>query len=172
MAPERHGLSVTESAERVRREVEQFLYLEARFLDERRFEEWLGLYCDDARMWAPLHDGDGDPATEASLVYDDRELLEARVRRLRHPQIHSQIPAARGCRLVGNVMIARSSDDGNEITAQSSFVMLESRMGEQRVFGGHYEHELRRVDGAWRIARKIVRLANRDAVLSNLGLPF
>ena len=30
---------------------EQFLYREARLLDERRFHEWLGLFTDDTRYW-------------------------------------------------------------------------------------------------------------------------
>src|SRR5260370_17939966 len=33
------------------REVEQFLYREARLLDERRFHEWLELFADDVRYW-------------------------------------------------------------------------------------------------------------------------
>src|SRR5215470_1656666 len=125
MAPNRSGHPVRDSSDDAHREIEQFLYREARLLDERRFEEWLALCSDDAQIWAPLSDGDGDPSTEASLVYDDRELLEARIRRLRHPQIHSQIPHARGCRLVSNIMIARLSDDGGEARVHSSFIMLE-----------------------------------------------
>src|SRR6202011_6304560 len=33
------------------REVEQFLYREARLLDERRFREWLELFTDDVHYW-------------------------------------------------------------------------------------------------------------------------
>ena len=33
------------------REVEQFLYREARLLDERRFHDWLQLLTDDIRYW-------------------------------------------------------------------------------------------------------------------------
>ena len=32
-----------------RQEGEDYLYREARLLDERRFEEWLALFTDDAR---------------------------------------------------------------------------------------------------------------------------
>jgi 3-phenylpropionate/cinnamic acid dioxygenase small subunit len=32
-------------------EVEQFLYREARLLDERRFHEWLELFTEDVRYW-------------------------------------------------------------------------------------------------------------------------
>jgi ethylbenzene dioxygenase subunit beta len=35
----------------VTQEVEQFLYREARLLDERRLHEWLELFTDDARYW-------------------------------------------------------------------------------------------------------------------------
>ena len=34
-------------------EIEQFLYHEAFLLDERCFEDWLGLFCDDVRYWMP-----------------------------------------------------------------------------------------------------------------------
>ena len=37
--------------EDVAREVEQFLYREARLLDERRFHDWLELLTDDIRYW-------------------------------------------------------------------------------------------------------------------------
>ena len=37
--------------EDVTREVEQFLYREARLLDERRFHEWLELLTDDVHYW-------------------------------------------------------------------------------------------------------------------------
>ena len=36
---------------RLIRSVEQFLYREARLLDERRFHEWLDLFTDDIHYW-------------------------------------------------------------------------------------------------------------------------
>ena len=36
------------------REVEQFLYREARLLDERRFHEWLQLFADDVRYFLEI----------------------------------------------------------------------------------------------------------------------
>ena len=35
-------------------EVQQFLFREARMLDERRFKEWVGLFTDDLLYWAPI----------------------------------------------------------------------------------------------------------------------
>jgi len=34
-------------------EVEQFLYREARLLDQERYEEWLGLMTEDIHYWMP-----------------------------------------------------------------------------------------------------------------------
>ena len=52
--PRRNGLAGASHVgmnEDVIREVEQFLYREARLLDERRFHEWLELLTDDVRYW-------------------------------------------------------------------------------------------------------------------------
>ena len=39
----------------------ELLYHEAALLDERRFDEWLALFTDDALYWVPQGE-DGDPA--------------------------------------------------------------------------------------------------------------
>ena len=44
------------------RELEQFLYHEARLLDEQRWEEWNALYLEDAEYWGPGGSGAGRPA--------------------------------------------------------------------------------------------------------------
>jgi benzoate/toluate 1,2-dioxygenase beta subunit len=33
--------------------IEQFLYREARYLDDREFEKWLQCYADDVVYWMP-----------------------------------------------------------------------------------------------------------------------
>ncbi len=36
------------------REIEQFLYREARMLDNRQYHAWLDLLTDDVRYWMPV----------------------------------------------------------------------------------------------------------------------
>ena len=36
----------------------QFLYREARFLDDKEWESWLALYASDAEYWVPSWDDD------------------------------------------------------------------------------------------------------------------
>ncbi len=62
--------------------------LEARFLDERRFEEWLDLYTEDAVYWVPAVADQTDPDNHVSLFYDQKPTMRLRVERLRHPGIH------------------------------------------------------------------------------------
>ncbi len=63
-------------------EIETFLISEARILDERRWNDWLALFTEQAWYWVPIEEGQSDPKTTISLMYDDRRLLETRVRRM------------------------------------------------------------------------------------------
>ena len=169
----RNVLSIRRSAPL---DVSEFLMHEARLLDERLFEDWLDLLTDDIVYWVPVSTDQQDGEQEASSFWDDREMLEARIKRLRHPRIWSQLPNARTVRLVSNVTVDDSFEQDG--TVRSNFLvmeyrpMLEQRASEQRVFGGTYEHELLRSDGRFKIRRKTVRLINCDATLANLAVPF
>ncbi len=71
-----------------RTEIEDFLYYEARLLDDRKFEEWLECYREDVDYWMPAWDVDDtltqDPQSEISLIYyPNRGGLEDRVFRIR-----------------------------------------------------------------------------------------
>src|SRR5689334_20439754 len=89
----------------LRSEVEQFLYHEASLLDRSRLDEWLALFTDDATYWIPLQASQADPVSTSSIVYDDRRLLEVRVRQFQHPRAHARIPAPRTVHQVGNVQV-------------------------------------------------------------------
>jgi benzoate/toluate 1,2-dioxygenase beta subunit len=65
----------------------QFLYREARFLDDKEWENWLALYAPDVEFWMPAWDDDDqlvtDPQTEISLIwYGNKGGLEDRVFRI------------------------------------------------------------------------------------------
>src|SRR5215813_344974 len=88
--------------DRLIREVEQFLYREARLLDSRRFREWLELFTEDVRYWMinranryPRHSkaiAILDPARyvesdlaeddELAILDEDKQTLTARIDRL------------------------------------------------------------------------------------------
>jgi len=145
---------------------------EARLLDEARYEDWLALYADDAYYWAPHRAEQSDPLGEISIFYDDRMLMEARVRRLTDGKGHAVSPPIATVRVVSGTILESTADGGKEAVVQSKFVMLEHRLSEQRVYGGTARHCLRRVGGGWRIAWKRVDLVNAEAVLDTISVPF
>ena len=66
-----------------RDEVEQFLFREARLLDERQFDAWRELFAEDGLYWAPTRHAQASPDEAVSLFLDDRTTMAARIRRRR-----------------------------------------------------------------------------------------
>src|SRR5450755_1748228 len=94
-----------------------FLIHEARLLDEARFDDWLALFTADAWYWVPSQPDQANPHETISLIYEDRRLLETRVRRLVSPRIYSQEPRSRTTRIVANVTVEDA--DGPACTVRS-----------------------------------------------------
>jgi benzoate/toluate 1,2-dioxygenase beta subunit len=151
-------------------ECEQFLIREARLLDEGHFDEWLALFTSDAWYWVPAEPEQRSPRQAISLIYDDRRLLETRVRRLASPRIYSQEPRSRTSRIIANVTIEESSREA--CTVRSKFQLLEYRRETQRIFGGTYLHGLVRSTDGLRIGWKRIDLVNCDAPHEGLVVPF
>jgi 3-phenylpropionate/cinnamic acid dioxygenase small subunit len=152
-------------------ECEHFLVHEARLLDEGKFDDWLALFTPDGRYWVPSEPDQTSPLDTVSLIYDDRQLLETRVRRLASPRIYSQEPRSRTSRIVANVSIENDADKASTMV-RSKFMLIEFRRNEQRLFGGTCFHRLIVVNGDIRIAWKRVNLVNCDAPLDGIVVPF
>ena len=153
------------------RACELFLINEARLLDEGQFDEWLALFTPDARYWVPSQPGQTSPFDTVSLMYDDRRLLETRVRRLADPRIYSQEPRSRTSRILTNLTLEPGSSEPGQIV-RSKFILVEYRREEQRLFAGTYIHRLVDDGETARIAMKRVDLVNCDAPLDGLVVPF
>jgi len=151
-------------------EVEQFLYLEARLLDAQRYEEWLDLYTQDATYWVPLEQGQSDPVETSSIIYDDRTLLELRVRQARHPRAHARLPLARTVHHVANISILSSTSELLHVA--STLSVVEFRNEKQRIWGALVEHRLRREPRGLRIAHKRVDLVNSAGELEGVAILF
>src|SRR5213079_3648213 len=122
-----------------------FLEHEARLLDEAKFDDWLALFTADAWYWVPSEPGQNNPHETVSLIYDDRRLLETRVRRLASPRMYSQEPRSRTSRVVTNITI--EANDRTSCTVRSKFIMIEYRREQQRIFAGTALHRLVQADG-------------------------
>lgn len=107
---------MTTAMELTQTDIEQFLYREARLLDDREFEPWLECYHPDAEYWMPAWDDDGnlttDPQREISLIYyANRGGLEDRVFRIRTDRSSAtSLPEPRTGHNITNVEILERRD--------------------------------------------------------------
>lgn len=174
------------------RGVEQFLYQEARLLDERRFHEWLGLFTDDVHYWmtaranryprsskaiavlTPERYADEDPARadELGLFDEDLKSLTARVARLDTGMAWAEDPPSRTRHMITNIEVVPDAS-GAELTVHCNFIVYRSRgETEQDFYVGAREDRLRRVDGAWKIARRRLLLDQNVLTAKNLSIFF
>lgn len=154
-------------------EAQELLFLEARLLDEGRFEDWLGLYADDAVYWIPLERGQQDPLNVPSVIYENRDLLALRVRRLAHPRTYLMSVRPYTTHLVGNVWLERGgAAKAGEFEVSSAVFVHECSGNERRLFSGRCRHTLRLTPDGLRIARKRVDLVDCEAVQSAFLIPL
>lgn len=151
---------------------ERFLIHEARLLDERRFREWMNLFTDDGVYWVPSTPDQKSPLTQASLFYDDRQLMATRIERLEHPLIHVQTPPSQTVHLVSNVEVREADDSAGAYTIGSNMIMSEFRLDQQRLFAARQTHRLRRDGDSYRIAHKRVDLVNCQGAFEAMAVPL
>jgi len=151
---------------------ELFLIHEAALLDARRFRDWMALFAEDGTYWVPAVPDQESPFDQASLFYDDRDLMRTRVDRLEHPRIHVQTPPSRTAHLVGNAVIEQADEATGEYLVGSTVSMVEYRDEAQRVFAGRQRHRLRRDGTSFRIVQKRVDLINCDSAFEAMAVPI
>lgn len=152
----------------LQRKVEQFLFREARLLDENRWQEWLALFSRDGMYWMPLYPEQADPYNEVSLFWEDDILRRMRVNRLQDPRSWSQHPPVNSVRSISNVEIAGFAEDNGDLIVHSVFICTEARRESDRRLTGRVEHRLVEAQDGWRIRRKRVVLVNSGATHQSL----
>ena len=161
----------------VLRQVEQFLYREARLLDSRQFRQWIDLLADDLRYWIPMRSNRYSAASKSISILDgsryeeddlskesdqafmdeDKGSLRRRVDRLDTGMAWAEDPPSRTRHLISNVEVEPGGRE-SEVKVYSNFIMYRSRgETEEDFYVGSREDVLRNVDGSWQLAsRKIV----------------
>jgi 3-phenylpropionate/cinnamic acid dioxygenase small subunit len=152
---------------RLRHQVEDFYYLEAELLDERKLREWFKLLAEDIRYWMPLRhnplerpESIGEELSRPGEAYyfdDDWQSLKIRVERPYSKIAWAEVPASRTRHLITNVRI--KSDDGHEVEVHSNFLVYRTRMeSDKDIFVGARQDILRRAGESFKIARRTIIL--------------
>lgn len=152
------------------REVEQFLFREARFQDELRYDDWEALWTDDAIYWVPANGDDTDPTKVMSIIFDNRSRISTRIKQLHTGKRFAQDPASGLRHLISNVELMEPSEDApDDIAVGANFLVYESRERGITLWAGRSDYRLRHVDGELRMAYKRVLLVDNDRPLNTLA---
>jgi 3-phenylpropionate/cinnamic acid dioxygenase small subunit len=142
----------------------RFVLDEAQALNERRYEDWLGLFAERGRYWVPLRGAaQADEPGHASLADEDRLLLAIRIERLKSPRAHSMEPGVASLHVIQTPKIVASDADRNEYMLLTPFTYVERRGGRQQQLAGMWRHRLEWADGALKIVLKRVDLLDAGA---------
>ena len=147
-----------------------FVYREARLLDEKRFDEWYALLADDVRYWMPLTRGQPNGETYTSLFYEDKLLLKVRIERLRHPNAFSQQQPSHCQHVLQQPDVEVFDEAANNYVTRTPFMYFEAQLDSQLILAGVTYHHLKVVDGTPRIRLKKIELVNCEAALPSIQL--
>jgi 3-phenylpropionate/cinnamic acid dioxygenase small subunit len=143
-------------------DAEQFLYLQAALLDEKKWQDWIDLFTADGVYWMPPDPShttwDGMPA----IFAEDRNLMTVRMKRVLHPDAWSQKPLWGTNHVVSNVIVDKAAKNG-DLVVRSRFHMMELRRDDVRHFAGQYTHRLKKTKGGYRIKLQRVDMTNAQA---------
>ncbi len=160
------------------REIEQFLYREARLLDNRQYHQWLELLAADLRYWMPMRRNryaagskalaslneeapqkalDLTEPDELAIMDETRDTLRRRIERLDSGMAWAEDPPSRTRRFIANIE-AHPTDTAGEVRVYSNFIVYRTRgEREEDFYVGCREDILRRSAGGWQIAyRRVV----------------
>ena len=149
------------------RQIEQFVYREARYADEHDYDAWEALWTDDALYWVPAGGDLADPAGQMSVIYDNRSRIATRLNQLRTGRRYAQSPPSGLRRVVSNLELL--GREGGDVTVGANFVLAESRERGVVTWAGRVIYRLRLADDGIRLAGKQVLLVDRDQPLPTLA---
>src|SRR6266478_3875878 len=126
-------------------ELTPFYIHEAWLLDERKFKEWLDLFTDDVLYFMP------------------------RRKNVLRRESHREVTPLGDLALIGN-LVAEPLSKG-EVKAKTAFLVYRSHLEtDHQLLAGSREDVLRRVNGAWKIAKRTILLDANVLLDKNLSI--
>jgi len=158
-------------------ELMPFYIREAWLLDERMFREWLDLFTDDVLYFMPRRKNvprreahrELTPLGDLAILEEDKRYLSMRVARLDTGMAWAEDPPSRTRHMVGNLE-AEALENG-EVKARTAFMVYRSHLEtDHQVLSGYREDVLRKVDGTWKVARRMIVLDANVLLDKNLSV--
>lgn len=157
-------------------DVEQFYYREARLLDDRQFQQWLGMVAEDVQYRVPVrYVPQADPALKETEQYlaveqelsqgldapfrdENFFILSIRVMRAFKPNSWTDNPPPRTRRFVSNVEVLASDQENCFETYSNLMVSYSRHQKDNHQFSAQRKDLLRLEGGEFKIVRREVIL--------------
>lgn len=153
-----------------RRLLERFIYDEAQFADESRWNEWEALLADDMHYWVPINEADDKSGLDPSIINDNRSRLATRLRQLNTGTRHSQAPKSVMRRMLSNIVMERSAADSYKVVANFVVYELQNQSTMQlNVWPGRVEYGIRKVGDGFKMFLKKVNLVHATGNVPTLS---
>ena len=169
-----------DSSMRIHFEISQWLYREARALDEERFQDWLAMLAPEIHYWLPLRENrfrkdkrpEPGPKECASVYNDDLFDLQLRVKRFETGLVWSEDPAPRVNRMVTNVEVTPGWADEKLEVLSSLIICRSRRQDEECTFNAKRRDEFRKIDGTWKLSRRHILVTHHVFLDENVSVFF
>ncbi|MBU0801726.1 MAG: 3-phenylpropionate/cinnamic acid dioxygenase subunit beta [Alphaproteobacteria bacterium] len=160
-------------------ELEQFLFLEAKLLDDRLYADWYALLAEDLVYWAPTRrnrlrrewDLENSKPTELALFNDNKQTLGWKVNQFLTGSHWSEDPPSRTRHLVTNVVIRRTVDS-DEFLVRSNFLCYRNRLERETDMWVGEREDLLRATGPrqWQIASRTILIDQSVVQSKNMSV--
>jgi 3-phenylpropionate/cinnamic acid dioxygenase small subunit len=152
-------------AAQLREAATELLLEEADTIDQRRWDDWLALFEEDATYYAPAWEGDddltSDPHQEISLIFcGNRERMWDRVWRIKSNLSSSLARMPRTCHLVTNIRVSDVNDSALKATANFRTETFKHEEKDSTAFFGRYLYDLKRTGDQLTIQNKKIIVYN------------
>lgn len=157
-------------------EVTDWLFAEAELLDAGKYREWLNFAAEDLEYVVPLRvtrerEAETDIVEGMTLMDDDWDAMEMRVLRLETEYAWAEDPPSRSRHFVTNIRVA-PGDSADELAVASNLLLYRTR-GDVATFdilSGERRDVLRRVEGGFKLVKRVVVLDQTTVMTHNLAL--
>lgn len=163
-------------------EIQQFLYYEARLLDDRRWDDWYALLAGDIHYVMPTRynrlrrEADKEFAGPGETYHfdEDKHSLLQRIKRLKSATAWAEDPPSRTRHFVSNIVV-RATANPDEYETDAYYLLYRGRLErEVETFAGMRHDLLRRSDAParWLIARRAIVLDQTVVLARNMSFFF
>jgi 3-phenylpropionate/cinnamic acid dioxygenase small subunit len=143
----------------------------------RKLEEWFDFFTADVLYFMPPRKNvprresrrELAPLADLAILEEDRRYLEMRVARLDTGIAWAGDPSSHTRHPIGNLEAAPL--DAGEVQAETAFLMYRSHLEtDHQLLSGCREDVLRKMNGAWKVAKRTIVLNTNALLAKNLSV--